>query len=786
MDKSAKENESGRRFWNMPQGGLRGERAAIALLAGVIGFLFSGLHVAFGARPAAIAFVAFLSSDVYFALLGAVFGAFYSGGGFIAPISLMITLFVRVIIGTAEKGSEPFSEPLLLRMSAALLGGFVQAVYEWLIAGVSVASSLFGASMILMPPVAVFLLSGLYGHNAKDALLGRAPLPSVSSGGFSERASGVFFFVSALLFVHMICRSLVGFPIFGIDPAFVLAAAVTLISAMRYGAPVAGLVGFVSSIGISGVQTVSFALLGLVSGLVFPLGSAYALASGGLAFALWSGYSGGMSGVLSTVPELVIAVFATLPFLKREVGARRSDTEQLRSVNTLSAVGTMALSYRGKYSDNTERFIASIEAVSRLSGSVGERIQPEKEDFLVAVVASAIDFCSECEHGERCLDLGVCPAVKNAPSLAERLMGGERITPSDVNTEGEFCERRTELAKRINERVSSMEYNRARQVRSSRLSDELSLISKMMSEARERDREDVRLNSEASERCESALGEKGIKNFSVRVFGSRREKIFLAIADKDGKIISSGDVRDALSSALSAELCDIEYYRDGEVAMMECSVREKYAVDFACRIKAAQGEVSGDGALGIKTADGVFYGLLCDGMGRGASAHEASDYLLSLTKNLLSFGVGRETLLKFLSCLMARRGEAHSTLDLFRFDLYTGEGSFIKCGAAPSYVRREGTLYRIGSEGTPIGVGGEAQGERVRVEVRRGDVVVMSSDGAVDTQSGALKFITKMSEGDCESLSDFAEQLISLEGGGDDRSVMVIRISEGSKRESVT
>ena len=48
--------------------------------------------------------------------------------------------------------------------------------------------------------------------------------------------------------------------------------------------------------------------------------------------------------------------------------------------------------------------------------------------------------------------------------------------------------------------------------------------------------------------------------------------------DKDGKIISSGDVRDALSSALSAELCDIEYYRDGEVAMMECSVREKYAV----------------------------------------------------------------------------------------------------------------------------------------------------------------------------------------------------------------
>ena len=258
-------------------------------------------------------------------------------------------------------------------------------------------------------------------------------------------------------------------------------------------------------------------------------------------------------------------------------------------------------------------------------------------------------------------------------------------------------------------------------------------------------------------------------------------RVFLAVADGDGSKISSPSIKAALNEALSAELCDVEYYRDGAVSMLEGSVSEKYAVSFAYKIKAGEGEISGDSAAGIRCADGAFYGMLADGMGRGVGAHEASEYLISTARNLLSFGISRETLVKLLACLMARRGEAHSTLDLFRLDLYTGEASFIKCGAAPSYVKRKGTIYRIGSEGTPIGVGAEVSGERIGVEVRAGDLVIMTSDGVGDTGRGQLEFIERMSGDEGKSLSEFAEALVSG-AGGDDRTALVIRIEESGKK----
>ena len=768
--------------------GLTGEKLIRALVVCLLGFLFSRLHIVFSAKPMAIALVAFLSSDVYFAVLGGIVGGFSVGGGFISAISLLITLFVRVIIGTADKERTPFSEPLLLRMSAALLGGFVFAVYEWLVTGISVAAVLYGVSMLLIPPLAVFLFSGMTEQSALDILLGEEAMPRLSGGDFQSKTSAVFFYISSLLFLHIVARSLSEFSIFGIDPAFIFAAALTLLVATRHGAVPAAISGLAMTLGIAGVQTVSFALLGLLSGILFPFGAPLSIVAGGLAFCLWAGYSGGLSGVLSTLPELIISMALVLPTLKGRVvrPTAPSATHEIQTpADTLSKVGTMALSYRGKYAENTERFIASIEAISAITDTgAGGRVSPATEEYRAAVILAIKDFCGECEYNSACESREVCPAFSRVDTLAESLALGERISASDINTEHEFCERRAELAKRINERASELEYRYATAHRTEGLRDELSLVSKMTGEARLADRADVALNSQVSALAEEALRDAGICDFSVRVFGERRMRVFLAIDDPDGKIISGGAVRDALHSALSSELCEVEYYRDGRVSMLEGFVREKYSVAFSYKIKACEGDVSGDSATGIRTSDGAFYGILADGMGRGAAARRASAYLVSLTENLLSFGIKEDTLVKFLSCLMARRGEEYSTLDLFRFDLYTGEASFIKCGAAPSYVKREGTIYRIGSEGTPIGVGSEALGERVRAEVKPGDLVIMTSDGVSDTQGGQLKFIERMSGEIGSSLSEFAEEIVSLGQGGDDRSALVIRIEEISKKSA--
>ena len=135
-----------------------------------VAFLFSRCHVVFGSHPLAIAFIAVLPTRVWIAVLGAVSGALTLGkSGIIYSMISVIVVFLRIIVSGTEKddGGEAryfkwFSEGLILKMSASLIGGFIAAVYEVLLSGFNLTSMLFGLSMVLIPPLIVFALSGLF------------------------------------------------------------------------------------------------------------------------------------------------------------------------------------------------------------------------------------------------------------------------------------------------------------------------------------------------------------------------------------------------------------------------------------------------------------------------------------------------------------------------------------------------------------------------------------------------------------------------------------------------
>jgi hypothetical protein len=558
----------------------------------------------------------------------------------------------------------------------------------------------------------------------------------------------------------------------------IFSALAAIFAAARLGAVPATLVGTSASLGIAGVQTVSFALLGLISGALFPVGLPYALVGGGLAFCFWSGYSGGLSGVLSSVPELAIAVALSTPLLRlfRTSAVRR---ERDDGIDTLSLVGTMALSFKSKYSENSERMIASLCSLSTVALKHWQGVcSPTKEEYESAVEECATAFCRECEHFALCEREKICPKGARCALLAEKLFLGGRLSADDINTESEFCERPGELSAYINAKISELEYERGVRVRLSAMHRELSYISRLASDAVARDGEDTSHNKGLSDELCKALSDGGIKNFSAKVFGVRRPYAFLAIADPDGKIIASDKVRGAIFSVLG-ETGGESYYKSQSAAMLECRAREKYSVDFAYKSHAFC-EVSGDSAAGIKTSDGIFYGILSDGMGRGEGARRASAYLVELIKNLLSFGAGWESVVGLASRLLERQGDTQATLDLFKFDLFTGDGEMIKCGASPSYLRRGDGIFKISAEGAPLGVGGEGAFEKIRLEVKCGDILVMASDGANDTPGGAISFISRLS-GEIKTLSSFAEELLRCGEGQDDKTALVIRISEGGK-----
>ena len=183
-------------------------------------------------------------------------------------------------------------------------------------------------------------------------------------------------------------------------------------------------------------------------------------------------------------------------------------------------------------------------------------------------------------------------------------------------------------------------------------------------------------------------------------------------------------------------------------------------------------------------ADGRYYMLISDGMGSGRDAALTSSLAAMFLERMLTSGASMETSLKMLNKLIrAGERECSATIDLAEIDLKTGEAKFIKSGAAPSFVIRDGSIYRLQSKTVPIGIIRALDAEMIRFDVEAGDIIVMLSDG-VARSFEECPWLLDMLTTDRDVLSgeaDLAAEKIvrsaAERGSSDDITAGVIRIT---------
>ena len=128
--------------------------------------------------------------------------------------------------------------------------------------------------------------------------------------------------------------------------------------------------------------------------------------------------------------------------------------------------------------------------------------------------------------------------------------------------------------------------------------------------------------------------------------------------------------------------------------------------------------------------------LLADGMGSGEAARRESALTCRLLEQFLQAGIEPEAAMKTLNAAMALRGAetgSFTTIDLITCRPETGEAAFFKYGAAPSYVKKGGTVRRITGGTLPAGLrGGAAAPDVTRATLEPGSFAVMVSDGVAD------------------------------------------------------
>ena len=767
----------GKRFSIIGEGGVIPVMAAIT-----IGLIFGRYHLIFGAHPLGIAAVCALPSLVWPTLIGALAGSLTLGGdGLVLAVCLVISIVVRLFTCRGNADAPLFSESLMLRMCAAIIGGFSAAVYECIVSGFSLATILNSLTMILLTPVLTFVFSGLFSKtvSVKDVFSCGKDL-SLKGKNDAEKYDLILFQCSALVTLFLISLSLSELNVFGIGADFIFISLATVLTSKKYGAPRAMAVGFVSALGSSGIWAVSFSLIGLVSGLLFPFGVGAALLSAGAAAAAWSVYVSGVEGLLTLLPEYAIAATIVSPALKLI-----SKTKEAPTVSSASSpsdmVGIFSLSYRNKFSGSLDTLEASLSSLSSVIRSfIPYSDIPTEEELRAATDDAADEICRDCPDLAFCREADVFPAQKNRDKIVGILLRGDTVAPEDINTATEFCSTPERIAERINLRAAELCREKFISRASAIGADQYDLIGKLISEARLADRREKAQDSRLTERLIDALQKMGFADAQAKAFGERRKRFIIAMEDEDGREITRSEIQKMIEEECGFPTAAPEFFRKDKCALMECGIGRSYDAEYAFAATSGGGEISGDTAIAFLGADDRFYAICSDGMGSGSEAKRTSEFACKFLRCALGIGAPETALHLLNSALVGRGGECSATIDIFALDTIDGSATFIKSGAAPSFVKRDSSIFRIKSGTAPIGLMKQIDSEKILVEIKGGDYVIMLSDGVSEIAEESpwlLELLTKPAK---ETPKAYADHILAEakkhSRSHDDMSVIVIKV----------
>ena len=762
---------------------LREEGGMIPRLAAVtLGVLFVRYHLVFGAFPLGIALVSSVPTLVWSSLIGVAAGSLSLGTeGIVYAFCALAAVAVRLFCSRGHEDSEPFKESILLRMCASVISGFVAAVYHVITQGFVMNTIFTSLALILLPPVLVFVFSGLFSENVSliNVLSGKCDL-SLAKKSDKEKYELIFFQCSALVTLFLISLSLSEISLFGISGNFIFISIATLLIAKKFGAPRAMAAGFFSALGSSSVAAVAFALVGLISGLIFPFGASSALISAGAGAALWSFYSLGAEGIFTVLPEYVISATIASPIL-RGITKTKTDAAAERSAkNAEDIAGIFALSYRGRKRDKLDNLESALNSLSSTLRAYNKSDGPTEEDLQNLILDTLSDFCGECGEFDFCKKEDVFPAKKNAEKLAKKLARGEKITSADINTGTEFCSTPEQVAEAINMGAARLSREHFLLRRMGTGADQYDLVGKLISEARLCDLREGGQDLSLSERLTKELQKCGFPTAIAKVFGERKKHFIIAMEDEDGSEITRPEILRKVEELCGAKLSPPEFYKKDGCAILECGVKRSFAVEIAFASASGSGEISGDSLSTFESPDDRFFAICSDGMGSGDQARETSDFSCKFLRGALSAGSPETALHLLNSTLRARSVECSATADIFSLDLLDGSATFIKSGAAPSFIKRNSSIFRIKSSTAPLGLMKTIDSERIQAEVKGGDYVIMLSDGVstvAEESPWLLELLTRPSKDSARAYADYILAAAKENSRShDDMSLIVMKI----------